>query len=151
MDEISIRQTGPGDEGILFELIKGLGEYEKLSHEISGSPGLLKEHLFSSNRFAEAILAEFNSIPIGFALFFYNYSTFLTKPGIHLEDLYILPEYRGRGAGKALLKKVESIARERGCGRLEWNVLDWNQPAIDFYKNYGAEILDDWRICRVIL
>ena len=151
MGDLQIRAAKPGDEEAIFQLIRGLGEYEKLSHEITGTSQLLREHLFGEKTFAEAVLATSRETPVGFALFFYNYSTFLTKPGVHLEDLFVLPEHRGKGIGKSLLTKVESIARERGCGRLEWSVLDWNEPAIAFYKKYGAEVLPDWRICRVVL
>ncbi|WP_138505249.1 GNAT family N-acetyltransferase [Nostoc sp. PA-18-2419] len=144
-----VRFAQPEDYSILFKLIEGLAEYEKLSHAVTGNALELKEHLFGSHRYIEAILAEFTGQPVGFALFFHNYSTFLTKPGIYLEDLFVLPEYRRQGIGKALLTKVAQIAVERNCGRLEWSVLDWNESAQAFYRSMGASILDDWRICRV--
>lgn len=144
-----LRFAEPADSNVLFELIKGLAEYEKLSHAVTGNVLALKEHLFGSPKYIEAILAECSGQAVGFALFFHNYSTFLTKPGIYLEDIFVLPEYRGKGIGKALLKKVAQIAVERNCGRLEWSVLDWNEPAQAFYRSMGASILDDWRICRV--
>lgn len=143
-----VRFAQPADYSILFKLIQGLAEYEKLSHAITGNALSLKEHLFGSRRYVEAILAESAGQAVGFALFFHNYSTFLTKPGIYLEDLFVLPEYRRQGIGKAILTKVAQIAVERDCGRLEWSVLDWNESAQAFYRSMGASILDDWRICR---
>ena len=144
-----MRSAAPADVPTIFELIQALAEYEKLSHAVTGSPELLKEHLFGERPFAEAIVAEYGSKVVGFALFFHNYSTFLTRPGIYLEDLFVLPEYRRRGIGKKLITYVAKLAVERNCGRLEWSVLDWNSPAIAFYKGIGADILDEWRICRV--
>ncbi len=147
--DLILRFAEPADSNVLFDLIKGLAEYEKLSHAVTGNAADLKEHLFGSPKFVEAILAEYAGQAVGFALFFYNYSTFLTKPGIYLEDLFVLPEYRRQGVGKALLSKLAQIAVERNCGRLEWSVLDWNESAKAFYRSMGADILDDWRICRV--
>jgi GNAT superfamily N-acetyltransferase len=144
-----LRFAEPTDYSVLFQLIQGLAEYEKLSHAVTGDALALKEHLFGSHRYIEVILAETSGQAVGFALFFHNYSTFLTKPGIYLEDLFVLPEYRRQGIGKALISKVAQIAIERDCGRLEWSVLDWNEPAKAFYRSMGASILDDWRICRV--
>ncbi len=144
-----LRSAQPEDCGVLFELVKGLAEYEKLSHTVTGSASQLKEHLFGSKIYAEAILAEYTGQAVGFALFFHNYSSYLTKPGIFLEDLFVLKEYRQKGIGKALLTKVASIAVEKNCGRLEWNVLTWNEPAKAFYRRMGAEIVEDWQICRV--
>jgi len=126
-----------------------LAEYEQLSHAVTGNAETLKAHLFGDRAYAEALIAEAQGQAVGYALFFFNYSTFLTKPGIYLEDLFVLPEYRGRGIGKALITSVGKIAVDRDCGRLEWSVLDWNQPAIDFYQNIGASVLPDWRICRI--
>ncbi len=144
-----VRFAQTDDCSVLFKLIEGLAEYEKLSHAIAGNALALQEHLFGSRKYIEAILAESAGQAVGFALFFHNYSTFLTKPGIYLEDLFVLPEYRRQGIGKALLTKVAQIAVERDCGRLEWSVLDWNESAQAFYRSMGASILDDWRICRV--
>lgn len=149
-EEIIVRSATPADVSILFELIKALAEYEKLSHAVTGSAQMLKEHLFGERPLAEAVVAEYKSETVGFALFFHNYSTFLTKPGIYLEDLFVLPEYRGRGIGKKLITHLAQLAVERNCGRLEWSVLDWNSPAIAFYQGIGADILDEWRICRVM-
>ncbi len=144
-----VRPATPSDVPVLFDLIVALAEYEKLSHAVTGSPASLEEHLFGKRTYAEAILAELEGQAVGFALFFHNYSTFLTKPGIYLEDIFVLPEYRGQGIGKALLSYIAKLAVERGCGRLEWSVLDWNSPAIAFYQRMGACILEEWRICRV--
>ncbi|MDJ0616966.1 MAG: GNAT family N-acetyltransferase [Calothrix sp. MO_192.B10] len=148
-NDLTLRFAQPGDGNALFTLIKGLADYEKLSHAVTGSAEELEKHLFGSPRYVEAILAEKSNQAVGFALFFNNYSTFLTKPGIYLEDIFILPEYRQQGIGKALLTKVAQVAVERDCGRLEWSVLDWNEPAQKFYCRMGASILDEWRICRV--
>ncbi|MBD2436870.1 GNAT family N-acetyltransferase [Nostoc sp. FACHB-110] len=149
MTNLTLRFAEPADSEVLFQLIKELAEYEKLSHAVTGNAAALKEHLFGSPKYIEAILAESQGQAVGFALFFHNYSTFLTKPGIYLEDLFVLPAYRRQGIGKALLIKLAQIAVERNCGRLEWSVLDWNEPAQAFYRSMGATILDDWRICRV--
>ncbi|MBW4571805.1 MAG: GNAT family N-acetyltransferase [Tolypothrix carrinoi HA7290-LM1] len=148
-NDLNLRFAEPADCTVLFELIQALAEYEKLSHAVTGNAQSLKEHLFGSNKYIEAILAEYAGQAVGFALFFHNYSTFLTKPGIYLEDLFVLPKYRRKGIAKALLTKLAQIAVQRNCGRLEWSVLDWNEPAIAFYRSMGASILDDWRICRV--
>ncbi|MEH1768961.1 GNAT family N-acetyltransferase [Nostoc sp.] len=148
-NNLIVRFAEPADYSVLFKLIEGLAEYEKLSHAVTGNALALQEHLFGSRRYVEAILAESQGQAVGFALFFHNYSTFLTKPGIYLEDLFVLPEYRRQGIGKSLLTKVAQIALERDCGRLEWSVLDWNESAQAFYRSMGASILDDWRICRV--
>ncbi len=147
--DLILRLAEPADSNVLFDLIKGLAEYEKLSHAVTGNALDLQEHLFGSPKYLEAILAEYAGQAVGFALFFHNYSTFLTKPGIYLEDLFVLPEYRRQGIGKALLSKLAQIALERNCGRLEWSVLDWNESAQAFYRSMGAAILNDWRICRV--
>lgn len=149
MTNLILRSTTPQDLPTLFHLIKGLAEYEKLSHAVTGNIVDLESHLFGDRIYAEAILAELDGKAVGFALFFPNYSTFLTKPGIYLEDLFVLPEYRHQGIGKALLSHVAKLAVERDCGRLEWSVLDWNEPAIGFYQSMGADVLPDWRICRV--
>ena len=147
--EFNIRSAKPDDVEAIFGLIKALAEYEKLSHQVTGDVNSLKEHLFGTRCYAEAIVAELGDRIVGFALFFPNYSTFLTKPGIYLEDLFVLPEYRRQGIGKAMLTYLGKLALERDAGRLEWSVLDWNQSAIDFYQQMGATVLPDWRICRV--
>jgi GNAT superfamily N-acetyltransferase len=145
----AIRAATPEDVDILFALIKALAAYEKLTHAVTGSPEALASHLFGDRPVIESILAEVAGQAVGFALFFTNYSTFLTKPGIYLEDLFVQPTYRGQGIGKALLSHLARLALERDCGRLEWSVLDWNDSAIAFYQRMGATVLPDWRICRV--
>ncbi len=146
---LTVRPAQPTDADTLFQLISALADYECLSHQVTGNPDLLHQHLFVDRPYALAILAEWAGQPVGFALFFYNYSTFLTKPGLYLEDLFVLPAYRRRGIGKALLTYLAQQAIAKGCGRLEWSVLDWNEPAIAFYQRMGADVLPDWRICRV--
>jgi GNAT superfamily N-acetyltransferase len=147
--ELIVRPAVRSDVLGLFQLIQALAEYEKLSHAVTGNPESLEKHLFGEPTYAEAIVAQLEGQAVGFALFFSNYSTFLTQPGIYLEDIFVLPEYRGQGIGKALLAYVAKLAVSRGCGRLEWSVLDWNSPAIAFYQRMGASILQEWRICRV--
>ena len=148
--EFKIRQATIDDVSPIFELIKALAEYEKLTHQVTGTKADLQKHLFGSRIYAEAIVTEVDSKIVSFALFFPNYSTFLTKPGIYLEDLFVLPEYRRRGIGKAMLSYLGKLALERDAGRLEWSVLDWNESAIAFYQSMGAEVLPDWRTCRVM-
>ena len=147
--DIVIRPAQPSDVVHLFSLIQALAEYEKLSHQVTGDAEMLREHLFGEKPYAEAIVAKRGTQSVGFSVFFSNYSTFLTKPGIYIEDLFVLPEYRRQGIGKSLLIYLAKLAIKRGAGRLEWNVLDWNSPAIAFYREMGANILPDWRICRV--
>jgi GNAT superfamily N-acetyltransferase len=149
MNDIEIRPAKSEDVETIFQLIHALADYEKLSHEVTGTAALLHEHLFGAHPCIEALLADHQGKSIGFALFFTNYSTFLTKPGIYLEDLFVMQEYRGKGIGKAILAALARLALERGCGRLEWSVLDWNEPAIAFYQRIGATVLPEWRICRV--
>lgn len=148
-DRLNVRLANPEDVPVVFSLIQALAEYEKLSHAVTGNVEALKEHLFGSRPYVEVLIAEYEKKAVGYALFFYNYSTFLTKPGIYLEDLFVLPEYRKQGIGKALLTHLARLAVERGCGRMEWCVLDWNESAIAFYQRLGASVLPDWRICRL--
>ena len=145
----TLRFGQPGDVSTIFGLILGLAEYEKLSHEVVGTEDLLRDHLFGERPFAEVLLAEVEGRAVGFALFFHNYSTFLTRPGVYLEDLFVLPDERGRGYGKALLAGLARLAFERGCGRLEWSVLNWNEPSIQFYRALGALPMDEWTVNRV--
>ena len=130
-------------------LIKALADFEQLAHEVTGSDKDLHRSLFGERAYAEAALAWVDETPVGMALFFHNFSTFLMKPGIYLEDLFVLPTYRRRGIGRALLVHVGKLALARDCGRFEWNVLDWNTPAIELYQSMGAEIKPEWRLCRV--
>ena len=155
---LHIRAANVQDVPTIFKLIQDLAAFEKLSHEVTGNEMLLQEHLFGSRPLAEVILAEMNhqdnphqesNKVVGFALFFYNYSTFLTKPGMYLEDLFVTTEYRGQGIGKALISHLAKLAVEEDCGRLEWSVLEWNSNAIAFYEKIGATLLPDWRTCRV--
>ncbi|WP_009631895.1 GNAT family N-acetyltransferase [Synechocystis sp. PCC 7509] len=146
---LKLRPAALDDVGKLFGLIQALAEYEKLAHAVTGSVEALQEHLFGSHPYVEAIIAEYDGETAGFALFFPNYSTFLTQPGIYLEDLFVLPKYRRQGIGKEILGYLAKLTVERGYGRLEWSVLDWNSDAITFYERMGAEVLPDWRICRV--
>ena len=147
--QFTIRPAQPEDVSTLFQLIQALAEYEKLADQVTGSAEQLRSHLFGAQSCIEAIVADCEGESIGFALFFTNYSTFLTKPGLYLEDLFVLPTYRSCGIGKALLSELAKLARSRDCGRLEWSVLDWNEPAIGFYQRIGATVMPDWRICRV--
>ena len=147
--DFCLRSPTPDDVPAIFALIQALAAYENLTHAVTGTVEALKLDLFSDRPKIEAVVAEVDTQIVGFALFFQNYSTFLTKSGIYLEDIFVLPEYRGAGIGKALLKYLANLAIDRGCGRLEWSVLDWNQPAISFYEAIGAKILPDWRICRL--
>lgn len=147
--KLQIRKAQADDCALILEFIKGLADYEKLSHEVVATPELLKENLFSSQPKAEVLIAEWDGKPAGFALFFHNFSTFLGRPGIYLEDLFVLPALRAHGIGKSLLKHLAQIAVERNCGRLEWSVLDWNKPAIDFYVSIGAGPMDEWTMYRL--
>ena len=146
---LNIRTAKTKDIDAIFELILGLAAYEQLSDRVTGNTELLRSHLFGDRPCAEAIVAELGDLTIGFALFFPTYSTFLTQPGIHLEDVFVRPEYRRQGVGKALMNAIAKIAHDRGCGRLEWSVLEWNQNAIEFYQSLGATILPDWKTCRM--
>jgi GNAT superfamily N-acetyltransferase len=148
-DQIEIRNATIEDVPLILEFIKGLAEYEKLAHEVTATEDILTETLFGSRPAAEVVICNCDGIPAGFALFFHNYSTFLGRPGIYLEDLFVKPDFRGRGLGRALLVYLARLAVERDCGRFEWSVLDWNEPAIGFYKSLGAVPKDDWTIFRV--
>ncbi len=144
-----IRSAIPADVPAIFELILELARYERLEAAVTGSPAALEKHLFGDRPCVEALVAIVDAKLVGFALFFTNYSTFLTQPGIYLEDLFVCPEHRRQGIGASLLRQLASLAQARGAGRLEWSVLDWNQSAIAFYEHLGATVLPDWRICRV--
>ena len=148
MNEIEIKIAEKNDSPIILEFIKKLAEYEKLSHEVTATVDSIKNGLFKE-RDAEAIIAYYRNEPAGFAIYFHNFSTFLGKKGLYLEDLFVIPEYRGKGIGKQMLKYLAKIAVDRDCGRFEWSVLDWNYPAIEFYKSIGAELKNEWIITRV--
>ncbi len=145
----TIRPATKDDASLILSLIKGLAEYEKLTHEVVATEELLRETLFGDCPVAEVILGHFDGEPVGFALFFHNYSTFLGRPGIYLEDLFVKPEMRRKGFGRIMLSYVARLAKERRCGRLEWSVLDWNEPALKFYKSIGAVPMDEWTTQRV--
>ena len=147
-DDLTIRAATAQDVPLILQLIRGLAEYEKLAHEVVASEADLRDSLFGARPVAEVRIAQWRGQPAGFALFFHNYSTFLAKPGIYLEDLFVLPEFRGHGVGRALLVHVARLAVDRGCGRFEWAVLAWNEPAIGFYRSLGAREMSDWRIYR---
>lgn len=145
----TIRPARPGDEKLLIDLIRELAVYEKAPEEAVATPELIHQALFGERPTAEAVIAEWDGQPAGFALFFHNFSTWLGKPGLYLEDLFVREAMRGKGIGKALLLHLAGIARERGCGRMEWSVLDWNSPAIDFYQSLGARPQSEWTIYRL--
>lgn len=146
---ITLRFAVEADTGLILSFIRQLAAYEKLSHEVRTDEASLRHSLFRGPKIAEVIIAEYDGSAVGFALFFHNFSTFLGKPGIYLEDLFVEPGYRGKGVGKHLLAFLAKLARERGCGRLEWWALDWNAPAIDFYRHLGAEAMAEWTVYRL--
>lgn len=144
-----VREATPDDIEFVVDAINGLARYEKLEHECEARGGMLERHVFGDRRYAEVLIGELDGERAGYALFFHTYSTFLTRPGIYLEDLYVLPPERRRGLGRALLARVAELALERGCGRLEWAVLDWNYPAIEFYGALGAAPVAGWTTYRL--
>jgi GNAT superfamily N-acetyltransferase len=146
---IDIAPATPGDVALILKLIAALADYEKLSHEVIATEASLTAALFGPKPSAEAVIARVDGVPAGFALFFHNFSTFMGKHGLYLEDLFVLPEFRGRSIGKSLLQYLAQLAVQRECGRFEWAVLDWNRPARDFYESLGAEPKSDWIIHRV--
>jgi GNAT superfamily N-acetyltransferase len=149
MSNTVIRQGEVKDCALILNFIQQLGEYEKLSHEVVATVEQLEKTLFGDKPSAEVVIAEYKNKPVGFALYFYNYSTFLAKPGLYLEDLFVEPDARGKKIGKALLIHLANIALENNCGRFEWSVLDWNKPAIDFYQSIGAIGMEGWTGQRV--
>ena len=148
MKHTEFRFATENDVALILNFIKALADYEKMSDAVVADEALLREWIFEKKK-AEVIFALDNGVEVGFALFFHNFSTFLGRAGIYLEDLFVLPEYRGRGHGKALITELARITKERGCGRLEWCCLDWNKPSIDFYLSLGAKPLDEWTIYRL--
>ena len=145
----AIRAARPADVAAIVRLIHGLAEFEKLTHLVQVTPESLAPHLFGPKPVAEALVAERAGSVVAFALFFTNFSTFLARPGLYLEDLFVEPAERGRGIGQGLLEHLARLAATRGCGRFEWSVLDWNEGAIRFYQRMGATVMPDWRICRI--
>ncbi len=148
-EKLRIVPAAKSDVPLVLALIKELAEYERLSHEVTATEELLAETLFGERPYAEVLLAFYDNQPVGYALFFHSYSTFLGRPGIYLEDLFVRPPFRGKGFGKALLASLARIASERKCGRLEWAVLNWNEPAIGFYRSLGAKPMDTWTVYRL--
>jgi len=149
MSQLDVRPAQPADAPTIFALIGELAVYEKLSDQMVGDVEALTEHLFGVHPVAEALIGELDGDAVGYALFFPTYSTFLTRPGLWLEDLFVLPACRGKGLGRALLAHLSALAVERGCGRLEWSVLDWNEPSIAFYRALGAAAVDGWTNYRL--
>ena len=148
MEQFNLRKTTREDTELILSFIKELAEYEKMTDDVIATKELIEEHVFDKER-VEVLIAEENNIPIGFCLFFYNFSTFVGRSGIYLEDVYIQPPYRGKGYGKIIFKELAKIAVERNCGRMEWVCLDWNKPSIEFYKKMGAVSMDDWSTYRL--
>ncbi len=148
-DKLAIRRAKVTDVPLILSLIKELAEYEKLSKDVHATEKMLKESLFGKKKYAEVLIAEYNGEDAGFALFFHNFSTFVGKPGIYLEDIFVRPQFRGKGIGKSLLLELVKLANERNCGRIEWAVLDWNEPSINFYKKLGAVPMNDWTVFRL--
>lgn len=146
---LSIRDAVPGDLDLIFGFICALADYEKLRDEVKTDAAMLGKHLFGPRPMAEVLIGEIDGVPQGFALFFHNFSTFEGRPGLYLEDLFVAPEARGSGLGKALLIRLAQLAVERDCARLEWWVLDWNEPALAFYRKLGAKPMDEWTVQRV--
>lgn len=146
---LTIRPATATDLPLIAQLIRDLADYEKLAHEVRFDEAVLGAKLFGARPYAEVVIGELDGAPQGFALFFHNFSTFEGKPGIYLEDLFVRPEARGAGLGKALLSHLAALALERDCARLEWSVLDWNEPAIGFYRKLGARLMDEWTVMRV--
>src|SRR6185436_10551677 len=149
MTALSIRRGTRRDVPVILRLIRGLAEYERLAHEAVATTGQIRRHGFGPRRYFETLICRRGREPVGFALYFFTYSTFLGRPSLYLEDLFVRPEERGRGGGKALLSALAKIALARGCGRMEWAVLDWNRPAIRFYKRLGAGLRKEWILTRI--
>ena len=148
-DNLRIEKAGEGDVPLILSFIKELAEYERMSDDVVATEELLRASLFGERAMAEVVIAYRDERAVGFALFFHNFSTFLGRPGIYLEDLYVQPQARGKGVGRSLLAHLARLAKERGCGRLEWAVLDWNEPAIRFYQSLGARPMDEWTVFRL--
>jgi GNAT superfamily N-acetyltransferase len=149
LKDFEIRPATEGDAPLILNFIKKLAVYEKLAHKVTADENILRETLFGERPYAEVVIGYHGGEPVGFALFFHNYSTFLGKPGVYLEDLFVDEEHRGKGFGKALLAHLARLAKERDCGRLEWAVLNWNEPSINFYRALGAAPMNDWTVFRL--
>ncbi len=146
---LKIEQATKNDISLILQFIKELAIYEKLLDKVTANEKILKKTLFGKNKFAEVILAYLNEIPVGFSIYFYNFSSFVGKPGIYIEDIYVKPEFRGKGIGKAIFKYFGELVKEKDCGRIEWSVLNWNKPSIDFYLKLGAIPMDEWTVFRL--
>jgi GNAT superfamily N-acetyltransferase len=146
---LQIRPAAPADAATIASLVRELADYEKLSHEAHGTPADFQRELESPNPVIRVLIAEWNGEPAGFALYFFNFSTFVARPGLYLEDLFVRPALRSHGIGRALLRELARIARDRGCGRMEWAVLDWNEPALRFYRSLGARPMKEWIVHRL--
>lgn len=149
MEKFTIRPATVADVSIILELIRALAEYERAPNDVVATEQILQETLFGKKPAAEVLLLFENEVAAGFALFFHNFSTWIGRPGLYLEDLFVRPEHRGKGYGRALLIELAKIARERNCGRMEWAVLDWNEPAIEFYRKLGAKPMNEWTVFRL--
>lgn len=149
MAAVRIAPAREEDVPAILRLIRALADYEKLTNQVVATEADLRNAIFGERPIVEVVMAFAGDQPIGFALFFHNFSTFVGRPGLYLEDLFVVPEWRGRGVGRGLLAHLARIAVERNCGRMEWAVLEWNEPAIGFYKRLGADVMDDWRLCRL--
>jgi GNAT superfamily N-acetyltransferase len=146
---LSIRRARPEDSALIFLLLRELAEYEKLTHELVATEADIAEGLFASNPVLFCEIAEWNGAPVGFALWLFNFPTFAGRRGIYLEDLFVRPAFRGKGIGKALLAHLARLCVDNGWSRIQWSVLDWNTPSIDFYKSLGAQMMDEWKLCKV--
>ena len=146
---LTVRRARPRDAAMILALIRGLAAYERLSHEVKASTAQLRQHGFGRRRYFETLICQRDRQPIGFALYFFTYSTFVGRPSLYLEDLFVVPEHRGGGIGRMLLERLAQMAIDRGCGRLEWAVLDWNQDAIRFYERLGAKPNSEWTVYRL--
>lgn len=149
LKEFTIREAVESDTALILSFIRELAEYEKLIEEVVATEKTLRESLFGKRKVAEVVIGEWGDMPVAFALYFHNFSTFLSRPGIYIEDLFVKPDMRSKGIGKAMLSYIARIAKERKCGRLEWSVLDWNEPAIRFYRSIGAVAMDEWTMQRI--
>jgi len=146
---LDIRPATAGQVRLVLDFIREIAEYEKLTHEVVADEDILRESLFGKNRSAEVVIGYYRENPVGYAIYFYNFSSFTGRPGLYIEDIYIKPEHRGKGFGKTFLLYLARLARDRKCCRMEWSVLTWNEPAIKFYKKLGAVSMDEWRIFRL--
>lgn len=147
--DFEIVKASEKDTPVILALIRKMAEYEKLEHEVTATEEILKNSLFGQTKYAEVLLAYYNDTPVGYAVYFHNFSTFTGKSGLYLEDLFLIPEVRGKGFGKKMFQYLIGIAKERDCSRFDWCVLDWNKPAIDFYNSFGAKMMDEWKVFRL--